>query len=599
MGNAELIECSRCHYGGNFGSEQLLDLDGNLHRLAKAIERDRKRFGVFAEPTPVMMWISDAQGAYTFFNETWLEFTGRSWEAERGDGWVAGIHPDDRENCLIAYRQASGDRKPFQREYRLRRSDGEYRWICETGVPQRTREGAFLGYTGSGIDITERRRAEEELLHLGSHLREEVARRTAELFRTRRQLQQEIQERLRAREALDRSRKMLQLVTDNIPEAIFWKDCNSVYLGCNRRGAECAGLGSSEAIAGLRDEDLPWGEQADEMRVRDRRVMETDVPEYRHVETRPLPGGSTADWETNRIPLHDNEGEVVGILVTCEDITERRQTEAQILQTARQLTCVIETVGEGITLSDRRGKFIIYNSKMREITGYSLPEAESSQDFLRLLYPDPEAHADALTGLYEILERGGVRDVETTICSKSGDRKTLLVSTSILDNGDDKLFLSSYRDITERKRALDALQVTEQEYRSLFENAIEGIFQTTPEGKYLNVNPALAKIYGYATPGELMAQLTDITRQLYVDPDRRDEFISQLRESEAIVNFESQVYRADGRIIWISEKARAVKDGRGRTLYYEGMVEDVTDRKRAEQNLRQQAERERLMFSIT
>lgn len=599
MGNTELIECSRCHYGENFGSEQLLDLDVNLHRLAQAIERDRKRFGGLAEPTPVMMWMSDPEGAYTFFNDTWLEFTGRPLEAERGEGWVAGVHPDDRDNCLRAYRQASGDRKPFQHEYRLRRCDGEYRRIFDTGVPQRAPDGTFLGYAGSCIDITDRRRAEEELLHLCRHLREAVALRTAELMRAERQLQQEIQERLRAREALDRSQKMLQLVTDNIPEAIFWKDRDSVYLGCNRRGAECAGLEGSGAIAGLRDEDLPWGEQADSMRARDRRVMEADAPEYRHIETRPRPGGSTAEWETNRIPLHDNGGNVVGILVTCEDITDRRQTEAQILQTARQLTCVIETVGEGITLSNSRGKFIIYNSKMREITGYSLQEVESAHDFLSLLYPDPQAHAAALSGLYEILERGGVRDVETTIRTRSGEPKTLLVSTSIVENGDDKLFLSSYRDITERKQALDALQITEQEYRSLFENAIEGIFQTTPEGKYLNVNPALAQIYGYATPGELMAQLTDITRQLYVDPDRRDEFIRQLRHSDAIVNFESQVYRADGRIIWISEKARAVKDSGGRTLYYEGMVEDVTDRKRAEQNLRQQAERERLMFSIT
>ena len=123
-------------------------------------------------------------------------------------------------------------------------------------------------------------------------------------------------------------------------------------------------------------------------------------------------------------------------------------------------------------------------------------------------------------------------------------------------------------------------------YRSIFENAIEGIFQTTPEGQYLNVNPALAKMYGYPTPRALIEALTKIDNQLYVDPGRRLEFINEMEIKGYVRSFESEIYRADKSTIWISENARAVRDKAGLLIYYEGMVEDITERKRLEQELK-------------
>jgi Amt family ammonium transporter len=123
-------------------------------------------------------------------------------------------------------------------------------------------------------------------------------------------------------------------------------------------------------------------------------------------------------------------------------------------------------------------------------------------------------------------------------------------------------------------------------YRDMFENAVWGIFRTTPEGMYLDANPALARIYGYESPAELLNDLTDITRQLYVDPGRRAEFVEQMRSDGTLTGFESEVRRRDGGVIWISECCREVRDGRGRLLYYEGSVEDITRRKSVEAQLR-------------
>jgi PAS domain S-box-containing protein len=140
------------------------------------------------------------------------------------------------------------------------------------------------------------------------------------------------------------------------------------------------------------------------------------------------------------------------------------------------------------------------------------------------------------------------------------------------------------------EETIEALRRAEQKYRSIFENATEGIFQTTPEGKYLSANPALARMYGYDSPGELLADLVDISRQLYVEPDRRRKFTLAMRNDGHIHDFESQIYRRDGTIIWISENAHAVHDElTGELLYYEGMVQDITRRKAAEE-ARKQAE---------
>jgi len=163
----------------------------------------------------------------------------------------------------------------------------------------------------------------------------------------------------------------------------------------------------------------------------------------------------------------------------------------------------------------------------------------------------------------------------------------------ILVLGDDEVLIM-VRDITDRKQAEEALRIAEENYRSIFENALEGIFQSTPDGRFMNVNPALAKIYGYASPREMLASITDIGKQLYVDPEKRDEFRALLAAQDTAIDFEYRCYCKDGSIIWTQIDARAVRDNRGQVLYYEGIVQDITERKRREEELRRQLEELRI-----
>jgi diguanylate cyclase (GGDEF)-like protein/PAS domain S-box-containing protein len=144
-------------------------------------------------------------------------------------------------------------------------------------------------------------------------------------------------------------------------------------------------------------------------------------------------------------------------------------------------------------------------------------------------------------------------------------------------------------DVTQRMESELALREAERRYHSLFDNAIEGIFRTTPDGQYLDANPALARIYGFESPQELIESLRDIRRQLYVDPTRREEFMRIVKARGSISGFESQVYRKNGDVIWISENARAVFDADHNVLHYEGTVEDITERRLYQVRIEQQA----------
>lgn len=144
-------------------------------------------------------------------------------------------------------------------------------------------------------------------------------------------------------------------------------------------------------------------------------------------------------------------------------------------------------------------------------------------------------------------------------------------------------------EIAERKVIGEALRKTEKKYRTIFENANEGIYQTSPSGRFLSANPSLARILGFKSPEDLMGAVYDIGTQMYMEPARRKEFLRRIEERGMVKDFVSKIRRRDGRIIWISENARTIQDDDGTIVCYEGSVEDITLRKKAEDQLKRQA----------
>lgn len=222
-----------------------------------------------------------------------------------------------------------------------------------------------------------------------------------------------------------------------------------------------------------------------------------------------------------------------------------------------------------------------------ELTGYTVEEILHGDfnSYEALTYePDRKAVRKQIN---EAIRAGERFNIEYRIQHADGSLRWVLESGSPIFNesGAIEALEGFIQDITQRKRNEEALKEAEARYRSIFNNAIEGIYQTTADGQYLNFNPALAKIYGYDSADDLAQGILDIDRQLYVQPGKRAEFIRIMREHGVVHNFEAQVYRKNGEVIWISENAREVRDEAGKLLFYEGTVEDVTERRNHEQQL--------------
>ena len=212
-------------------------------RVEGALRESEERFRLMADTAPVLVWRSDVDKACDFFNQPWLQFRGRTMEQELGDGWTEGVHRADLERYLATYNQAFDERRPFRVEYRLRRADGEYRWVLASGIPRFASDGAFAGYIGSCIDITERQRAEAELRESEASLRKSH------------QQNQELAGRLISAQEVERARIAREL-HDDVGQRLA---SFSIALGTLRRRLPNSLQPVSDELAGLQRETVTLG----------------------------------------------------------------------------------------------------------------------------------------------------------------------------------------------------------------------------------------------------------------------------------------------------------------------------------------------------
>ncbi len=244
------------------------------------------------------------------------------------------------------------------------------------------------------------------------------------------------------------------------------------------------------------------------------------------------------------------------------------------------LPALLENLPLAVMVLDENRRIQMCNPAFEKLFGYRLCDIKNltPETFLA-----PADRSTELAGFVQRVLAGEVVRAQTQRKRRDGvvlDVQALVIP--VIGSGKRIGSVAIYEDRSECHRADHGQRQAEEKFRSLFENAVEGIFQTTPEGRYLSVNPALARMYGYSSPAELIEKVEDIGNSVYVDPRRRNEFEKVIDERDFVEAFESQVIRKDGVKIWISESARAVRDASGKIVSYEGTVENITDRKRSE-----------------
>lgn len=302
-------------------------------------------------------------------------------------------------------------------------------------------------------------------------------------------------------------------------------------------------------------------------------------------------------------PVVNSQGVLSGYLGIARDVTDRRRMEQALRGAEIRYRTLVERLPAvtHIAAIDDVGSTLYVSPQIESLLGYA-PSAWTADPEFWIEHVHPEDREVVLSEFersrrleepfvaeYRLLARGGrivwIRD-EATVVRPAGSEPAFFQGVML--------------DITDRKQAEEALRAAEAKYRDIVENAVEGIYQSTPAGRLLTANRALARLLGYSSPEELVAGTTDAGSQLYVDAQDRAALVCQVLEHGTAEAFECRMRRKDGRVIWVLHNARAVRENDGLPLYLEGTVEDITARKQAEaEHARLERERDVFFSSIS
>ena len=511
----------------------------------QALRASEQRFRLMADAAPVMIWISGTDGRFTWFNREWLTFTGRTLDEEVGDGWTHHLHPDDSERCLATYQRAFEVRQPFLIEYRLRRHDGEYRWLLDRGVPTYEGDGQFSGFIGSCIDVTELKSA-------------------AENFRT---------------------------LADNIPQLTWMAHPDGHIFWYNRRWYEYTGT-TEESQEG-------WGWQS----VHDPGELPKVLERWKHsIATGesfemvfPLRGadGEFRPFLTRVMPVRDENGQVTRWFGTNTDITEPRKTE----RARQQFVTLAESSAEFIGICDMALRPTYVNAAGLQMVGLASLDAARRVSVIDFFLPEDRQFIE--NEFLPNVQAEGRGEVEIRFRNfRTGEPLWVIYSVVALidEHGELTGYGTVTRDITERKAAEAALRENEQRLRMAQRAGRTGVFEWLIPERKIVWSPELEALYGLdegSFEGTLGAWhgriMPEDAKQLTTEIRRC------LREGRREYDNEFRILLPDGSRRWLRGMARFIYDQAGHPMRMIGVNVDIDGRKRVEQALRQTEEQFRTL----
>jgi PAS domain S-box-containing protein len=442
---------------------QAVARDITKQRLAEE-ERDQ-----FFSLSLDLICLTGFDGYFKRVNPAWESILGSSNEELLRRPFLDFVHPEDRKATEEQFRLAVQGGHVFGFPTRFRCHDGSYKWIEWSATADGKRQMIYA----VGRDVTERMRIEA---------------------------------------AVKESEFRYRILADNATDIIARLSPDGIYLYVSPACKQLLGYDPKEMIGRsvfnfFHPDDRVRAQIAQH---RDKDLQEVFTSVYR---LRRSDGSYLWVESTGKTVIDQSTGRTTEIITVSRNISLRKAAEQKLAESEQRLAQIIETVREGITLSDEKGTFEVFNSAMEQLTGYTMSEANASGDFSRVLYPDDYRRQQALDGLKTLLEGGRLSEQETTITSKNGEELTLLVTTTTIEFHGRRMFLSAYRNITERKKAEDALKLAK-------EAAEEA---TRAKSEFLAVMS-----HEIRTPMNSVVGMTDLLLQTNLSEEQR-EFVETIR----------------------------------------------------------------------
>ncbi|MEP6518009.1 PAS domain S-box protein [Microcoleus vaginatus] len=521
------------------------------------LKQSEERFRSLTEATAQIIWICNADGEMAIEQPTWSAFTGQTFDDYKGRGGSNAIHPDDRSSIATAWLTAVANRSFYESEFRMRRYDGEYRYMSCRGVPILKGDGSIGEWVGAITDITDRKQAEEAL---------------------------------REQQAVLRDRNvLLSSILESTPDIIVVKDREGRYVALNSFVANSFFNGKPiEEIVGKDDTELMPPEAAVPIMAKDREIMAAGTTETYEEE---IFNGETSNYFlTTKAPWRDGQGNILGIIAIARNINDRKQAEAQMRDRNALLNSILESTPDFIVVKDREGRHVALNSNLANFIGKPIEEIIGKDD-LELLPPDS---ARAIMAKDRQLMAAGITESYEEDVSQGETTVTFFTTKAPWRdaNGNILGIIATTRDITERKQAEQTLRQTLE----ILDLASDSIIIRDMDDRIIYWNQGAEKLYGWTKAevvGEYIHTFLETVFPTPLETVRAEFFQHGSWEGEL------QHTTRDRRHIIVASRWTLQRDGEGKPCAQLEINNDISDRKQAEDAIKQSEGRYRSLIAAT
>ncbi|MEG4293900.1 PAS domain S-box protein [Microcoleus sp. C2C3] len=513
------------------------------------LKQSEERFRSLTEATAQIIWIANADGFVAIEQPTWTAFTGQTFDRYKGWGWLDTIHSDDRAIVASSWSAALGNRTPYEGEFRMRRYDGEYRYMSCRAVPILNADGSIREWVGANTDITDR---------------------------------------FQAQEALRDRNVLLTSILESTPDIIVVKDRQGRHVAVNSNLANFYGK-PIEDILGKDDSELLPPASAVPMMAKDRQIVETGTTETYEEEVSNGESGSSY-FLTTKAAWRDAEGNILGIIATARNINDRKQVEADLRERNALLNSILESTPDFIVVKDREGRHVALNSNLANFLGKPIEEIIGKDD---LELRSPDIAREIMAKDRQIIATGIAQTYEEDV--SSGETSTTFFTTKApwRDNqGNIVGVIATTRDISARKQAEQKLRQTLE----MLDLASDAIIIRDMDDRIIYWNQGAEKLYGW-TKAEVVGQYIHTFLET-VFPTPLETVLAEFFQDGS---WEGELYHTtrDRRHIIVGSRWTLQRDGEGKPCAQLEINNDISDRKQAEDAIKQSEERYRSLIVAT